>query len=286
MRSMLTRMIKIGLFLLLACTAGCGRAGGGQTPTPTIGTSTNLTEYPAEEIAPDLVVREIRSGFFVATHSFPWAHNSLVVETGKSDLVLVDTPYTPDATRALVEWARARFGKRKILAINTGFHYDNLGGNSYLIAEEIPVYGSDAIAGLLSARGEALRAMTLDWLKDPADKRFYDAHAALAYVPPDHTFPLDAGLNLRPGGEELQVFFPGPSHTPDNVVVYFPARKILFGGCMILAGDAVGNTSDADLAAWPVSVAKLSRFDFVLLIPGHGDRMDPGLVEHTVQLLG
>jgi metallo-beta-lactamase class B len=285
MRKGFAGMIPVG-WLALVCLTGCGSAGGMRTATPTTGISTNLADYPAGEIAPDLVVREIRPGFFVATHAFPWPHNSLVVETGKSDLVLVDTPYTPDATRALVEWARARFGKRKILAINTGFHYDNLGGNSYLIAEGIPVYGSDAIAGLLSARGDKLRAMTLDWLKDTVDKRFYDAHAALAYVPPDHTFPLEAGLEFRLGGDSLQVYFPGPSHTPDNVVVYFSARKILFGGCMILAGDAVGNTSDADLAAWPVSVTKLSQFDFELLIPGHGDRMDPGLVEHTVQLLG
>jgi glyoxylase-like metal-dependent hydrolase (beta-lactamase superfamily II) len=84
----------------------------------------------------------------------------------------------------------------------------------------------------------------------------------------------------------VRVFFPGPSHTPDNVIVYFSGRKILFGGCMILAGGQVGNTSDADLAAWPVSVAKLSQFDFTLVIPGHGDRMDPGLIDHTIQLLG
>jgi metallo-beta-lactamase class B len=273
-------------FFLALFASGCGTMRSPRTATPTTGTSTNLPDYPAQEIAADLTVREIRPGFFVATHSFPWPHNSLLVEMESSDLVLVDTPYTPDATQALVEWARARFGKRKILAINTGFHYDNLGGNSYLISEGIPVYGSDAIAGLLAQRGEALRAMTLDWLKDPADKRYYDAHAVLPYVPPDHTFPLGSGLELRFGGESLQVHFPGPSHTPDNVVVYFPARRILFGGCMILAGDAVGNTSDADLAAWPVSVAKLTKFEFTLLIPGHGDRMDPGLLEHTIELLG
>ena len=285
MRTVFLRLIPVGLFGLI-CLTGCGRLGGVRTPTPTTSTSTDLTEYPATSITFDLVEREIRPGFIVATHSFPWPHNSLVVEMDTSNLVLVDTPYTPDATQALVQWAYTRFGKRNFTAINTGFHYDNLGGNSYLLAQGIPVYGSEAIAGLLAARGDALRAMTLDLLKDPADKRFYDAHAVLPYVAPDHTFPLADGLKLRFGEESLQAYFPGPSHTPDNVVVYFPERKILFGGCMILAGDAVGNTSDADLTVWPASVAKLSRFDFTLLIPGHGNRMDPGLLDHTVQLLG
>jgi hypothetical protein len=31
------------------------------------------------------------------------------------------------------------------------------------------------------------------------------------------------------------------------VVVYFPARELLFGGCMIKAGNTIGNTADADL---------------------------------------
>jgi hypothetical protein len=71
----------------------------------------------------------------------------------------------------------------------------------------------------------------------------------------------------------------------ENMVVYFPSRKILFGGCMIIGMDSVGNTSDADLAMWPESVRDLSQFDFAMLVPGHGDRLDPGLLEHTLDLL-
>jgi hypothetical protein len=29
------------------------------------------------------------------------------------------------------------------------------------------------------------------------------------------------------------VFFPGAAHSADNVVVYFPKKRLLFGGCMI-----------------------------------------------------
>ena len=127
--------------------------------------------------------------------------------------------------------------------------------------------------------------MTLDWLQAPQYQRYCEAHEALAYVAPTHLFALEEGLQLEYGDEIVQVYYPGPSHSPDNIVVYFPSRKLLFGTCMIIGGDKVGNTSDADLETWPESVRDLARFDFDVLVPGHGDRLDPGLLDHTIDLL-
>jgi glyoxylase-like metal-dependent hydrolase (beta-lactamase superfamily II) len=241
--------------------------------------------YERFDVGEDLYVRKVQSGAFVITHAFPWAGNAMIVEMKSSDLVLVDTPCTPEATREVLAWAETQFGERKITAINTGFHYDNLGGNGYLIERGIPVYGSALTAELLQERGEAMRAMTLDWLQAPRYKRYYEAHETLVYVAPTHLFDLDEGLQLEFGDEIVQVYYPGPSHAPDNVVVYFPNRKILFGTCAIIGGDKVGNTSDADLEAWPESLRDLDRFDFDVLVPGHGDRLDPGLLKHTIDLL-
>lgn len=176
-------------------------------------------------------------------------------------------------------------GKRDIVAINTGYHYDNLGGNAYLLEQGIPVYGSDLTAQLLEERGEAMRALTLEWLRDPKDKRYYDAHQTLAYVAPDHIFDIEAGLRLTFDAETVEMYFPGPSHALDNVVVYFPDRKLLFGGCMVIGGDKVGNTADADMVAWPDSVRALSHFEVDVVVPGHGERLDPQLLEHTVTLI-
>ena len=270
---------------LLLCLAlfACARAPSAPAP---VQDATQLPEsYERFDLAEDLYVRQVKEGVFVITHSFPWAGNSMIVEMGNGDLVLVDTPYTPEATRVILEWIEARVGKRQITAINTGFHYDNLGGNSYLVERGIPVYGSDLTARLLDERGEEMRAMTLDWLQAPRYQLYREAHQTLPYVAPTHLFDVREGLQLTFGDEIAQVYYPGPSHSPDNVVVYFPDRKILFGGCMIIGMDEVGNTSDADIAAWPESVRALGRFDFNVLVPGHGDRLDPGLLEHTVDLL-
>jgi glyoxylase-like metal-dependent hydrolase (beta-lactamase superfamily II) len=292
------------LIPLVITLAGCGSAQSGPTPIPASASPTPTQvaapladedesapvagepgSYERFDISEDLHVRKVQEGVFVITHAFPWPGNSMIVEMTPSDLVLVDTPYTPEATRDVLAWVEAQLGEREITAINTGYHYDNLGGNSTLIAQGIPVYGSELTAELLEERGEEVRAMTLDWLQAPQYQRYREAHESLPYIAPTHLFDLHEGLQLEFGDEIVQVYYPGPSHAADNVVVYFPGRKILFGGCMIIGWDSVGNTSDADLDTWPDSVRNLSQFDFDLLVPGHGDRLDPGLLEHTIDLL-
>jgi glyoxylase-like metal-dependent hydrolase (beta-lactamase superfamily II) len=253
------------------------------------GDSTGQDTIPAAllriDISEDMYARVARKGVIVITHAFPWPGNSLIVEMADSSLVLVDTPYTPEATRDLLEWVKSRFGANPAAAINTGYHYDNLGGNSCLIDLGIPVYGSRLTARLLNERGDAMRETTLGWLRGSKHRRYYEAHEKLPYEPPTHLFDLDEGLELEFGGEAVQAYYPGRSHSPDNVVVYFPGRKVLFGGCMVLGWDGVGNISDADMEAWPESIRRLSRFDADLIVPGHGERLDRGLLKHTIELL-
>ncbi len=280
-------------FVVIVCTLllmGCvGRQSQATNETPSPGATKAfpmvLADYASETIDTDMVIREIQQGFYVVTHSFPWPHNSLLVEMQNSDILLVDTPYTPEATDELLKWEIAKFGKRNIVAINTGYHYDNLGGNGALIAAGATVYGSDAIPVMLNQRGEALRNLTLSWLSGTKDSEYYQAHKNLKYVSPGTLYSLQTGLTLNFGNENVVVYYPGPTHTLENVVVYFIERKILFGGCMILAGDAVGNTADADMIEWPKSIEKLRQFEMDLLIPGHGNRMDPQLIDHTLDVV-
>ncbi len=236
------------------------------------------------DLAPGLQVRPIGRGAYVVVHVFPWSANSLVVEMTDGTLVMAGTPYTPEATKTVLNWTQRRFGPRRMVAIDTGYHVDNLGGNAALLEAGVPVYGSDLTVTLLRERGETMRALTLRMIGDPASP-YYRAHAALRFVPPDHVFAAAEGLRLTFGSESVEAFFPGPSQAPDKVVVYFASRRILFGSCMILCGDRPGNTADADLRSWAKAVQKLRRFQAEVIVPGHGDRLDPGLIQHTLDLL-
>ena len=241
------------------------------------------------ELSQDLYIMQIEEDTFVVTHSFPWPGNSLLVRVSPSDVVFVDTPYENTATKLVIEWIRGHFGQVNIVGINTGFHVDNLGGNAYLLSQHIPVYGSDVTVQLVRERGEQSRAQILEWLKAPKHKRFYEAHQHLEFTVPDRVFNIHDGLQLPLGNEHIEVYFPGPSHSSDNVVVYFPTRKVLFGGCMIksLESKNLGFTGDADLAEWPKSVRKvLEKYkDSKIVVPGHGKYGDIRLLHHTLQLL-
>ena len=300
--NLLKQLVRLaGLLLMIILVVGWTGNQTSPTPTPTLDSTTGSPEVTTTQkvkaatntppsfrridINKELHIRQIRNGVFAVTHAFPWPANSLIVEMANSDLVLVGTPYTPAAMNEVLAWIKEYFDERKIIEINTGYHVDNLGGNRALIDKGIPVYGSDLTAQLLKERGEQTRQVILGMLKGTMNESYYQAQAEIPYVAPTYLFPLVQGLTLQFGDEGVDVYFPGPSQAPDKVVVYFPDKKVLFGGCMILGGDQIGNTSDADLKNWPLAVRKLEQFDVDIVVPGHGDRFDAGLIQHTIDLL-
>jgi metallo-beta-lactamase class B len=236
------------------------------------------------ELSSELYLRQIGEGAYVITNTFPWSANSLLVEMSNGTLVLAGMPYTPEATRLVLDWAKKQFGEHKMIAIDTGYHVDNMGGNQALIEAGIPVYGSDMTARLILERGEQNRQSMLAAIGDPHSPA-YKAEVAMKYLPPDHVFPITDGLTLTYGGEKVLIIYPGPSQAPDKVVVYFPDRKLLFGSCMIVGMDQLGNTADADMKNWPDAVRKLQQYPVDVVVPGHGERLDPGLIQHTLDLV-
>jgi metallo-beta-lactamase class B len=240
-------------------------------------------------LSKDLSVTEIEKDVFVINHSFPWSSNSLLVRCSNSDCILVNTLCDNQGARMLVDWMKSSFGEVNLVAINTGFHVDNLGGNEYLLSKGIAVYGSNSTAKLVAERGQAEKNRLLEGFKSPENRKYYDAYKDLTFVPPNRIFDINQGLHLKIGDEDVNVFYPGPSHTIDNVVVYFPKRKILFGGCMIKSLDSkdAGYSADADMQKWPRSVEKvLAQYkDAKFVVPGHGNYGDTGLIKRTIELL-
>jgi metallo-beta-lactamase class B len=244
------------------------------------------------QLSKDLVIKEAEKGVYVITHSFPWAGNSLVVFLAGNDVIFVDTPYNNEATEKVVEWIKSENKNANIIEINTGFHNDNLGGNEYLLSQNIPVYGSELTAKLIE-NGKIYETMaaTLELLKKTgnANQECLETYKNQKFKAPNRLFDIEEGLKLTIGGEIVEVYFPGESHSMDNVVVYFHNRKILFGGCMIksLESKSPGFTDDANMEEWPKSVEKvLKKYkDAMIVIPGHGDWGDTKLLKHTIGLL-
>jgi len=127
-------------------------------------------------LSDNLSLTEIEKDAFVVTHSFPWASNSLLVRASKSDCVLVNTMCDNNGTKLLLDWIKSNFGDVNLVAINTGFHVDNLGGNEYLLSKSITIYGSSLTAKLVEERGQKEKNQLLDWLKSPENKKYYDSY--------------------------------------------------------------------------------------------------------------
>ena len=236
------------------------------------------------ELAPDLHLLRIGPGAFVVRHACPFVCNSVLVEMPDGTFVFGGTPGFPEAARLVLDWIVREHGPRPVVAIDTGYHFDNLGGNRAFLEAGFPVHGSDLTVKLLAERGEQARALTLGFIRDRSSP-YHAAHAALEVLPPDHAFPLAQGLTLRFGGEEVRVIHPGPTQAPDKVAVYFPGRRLLYGSCMILAGDRTGNSAEADLARWPDAIRQLQALPVQVVVPAHGSRLDPGLLQHTLDVL-
>ena len=252
----------------------------------------NLESLPV--ISEDLSVEKVEEGVLKVVHAFPWGANSLVIEMKNSDIVLIDTPYTYEATKELIEWIRGLTGaKTRFTAINTGFHFDNLGGNQYLLEQGIPIYGTNKTLGMIQERGEKSRNWFLESLQAPKYKKYRDAFKDQAYVQPTEVIDLNADeeKKLVFGVESLILYYPGETHSPDNITVYYPEKMILFGGCMIkeLCAANLGNMDDANLEQWPVSIerlkAKYSETNVKIVIPGHGKAGDIRLFDKTLELL-
>lgn len=242
-----------------------------------------------ERISDDLYYSEIMDSTYVIIHKFPSRCNSMFVLVGDNKGVLIDTPVETTGTKSLVEWINTKFGNLELVAINTGFHYDNLGGNEYLRSKGIKIYGAGLTARLIEENADKSKDNVLEYTSKQEDKKYFQAFSNVNFLPPTDTFAINDGLNLKINGETFEVYFPGETHTIDNVVVYLKSKKVLFGGCMILSMNhkRPGYIVDANMIEWPksVEIVKDKFEEAKIVIPGHGDWGDTQLLSRTIDVL-
>lgn len=212
------------------------------------------------EIGSAVAVRELVDGVFlhVSTNADGIPSNGMLLRAGDG-LLLVDTAWTPEQTEALLAWAAER-GTPVRDAIVTHSHDDRMGGLSALQARGI--------------RGRAL------------DVTVGKARGAGGSVPETLLTASDGEIG-GPAGSI--VLYPGAGHTIDNIVVYVPSARVLFGGCLVKSEKArdMGFVGEADLAAWPETIRRVqARFpDLRTVIPGHGAVSGPAALTRTLDLL-
>ena len=280
----MSRPKRCAILLILSIFALSGCVGARR---PESGRPVQHGRVSAEDSAPvrinaELAATRVAPDVYVITHEPAYSSNVLVVRMKDGTLVVCSSPFDTGATRAMLEWLRREFSPPRIVAINTHYHPDGTAGNEAYAESGVEIYASDLTQALLAQSGERVRDQSAAGLKDPV---LSARVKSTRIVPAAKTFKAGDGLTLTIGGETVRVLHPGPAHSPDNVVVHFPARGVLFGGCMIKTGSSIGNTADADLGNWESAVRSLEPLAPKIVVPGHGPVGGIELFRNTIEVV-
>ena len=90
------------------------------------------------------------------------------------------------------------------------------------------------------------------------------------------------------GSYSFEVYYPGPGHTEDNIVIWFDKERILYGGCLIKGADAenLGYLGDANLTAYHTTLKNVKKryADPRFIIISHSDWNNLHSLEHSIRM--
>ncbi len=185
------------------------------------------------------------------------ACNGLIIRSGH-EVAIFDTPTDDPSSQELFRWVQDVLKCKIVAIVPTHFHNDCLGGLAVFHAAGIPSLANEKTIELATQH-----QMTV----------------------PQKGFAENTRIALE--GKEVLIRFFGEGHTRDNVVAYFPAEEVLFGGCLIKElGATKGFLGDANVPAWSETVSKIqAAYPKVKhVVPGHGATGDAKLLDYTRQL--
>jgi metallo-beta-lactamase class B len=187
------------------------------------------------------------------------ASNGALFVDGRESL-LFDTPMNDSLTARLVGWISDSLHVKIVGFVPNHWHNDCIGGLNFLHKVGISSYANEMTIAIAKARGIPV---------------------------PQHGFA--DSLRLRVGNEVVVCQYFGPAHAKDNIVVWMPSDSVLFAGCMAkdVHSKTLGNLSDADLAGWPTTIARVTEAfpQAKIVVPGHGASGGRELLVHTLELL-
>jgi metallo-beta-lactamase class B len=232
-----------------------------------------FSKKPIQRVAVDtivyqtanLVVRRIsehayRHISYLNTEDFGKVSCNGLVITNDGKAVIFDTPANDSASEDLIQYVNKNLNSIISAVVPTHFHEDCVGGLYTFGKHHIPAYASSKTIELLK-RNKHKNISLLKGFRD--------------------------SLILNVGNQKVEALFAGEAHTKDNIVGYYPADSVLFGGCLVKAiGASKGNLKDANIKAWPLTIENIKRLfpHTKIVIPGHDEPGGEELLDYTYNL--
>lgn len=161
--------------------------------------------------------------------------------------------------------------------INTHTHLDYTPGNCVVALLGAALISHEAERKYLVEQGTSILNHAADYGLKPEEM------AGTEIALPTLTFRERLTIDL--GDEEAQLIRVAPSHPAGSLVVYLPAKKLMFSGDVLFT-DFHPYLGDGDIAGWMNTIDSLLKMDMERIVPGHGPlSVKKDLVEMEAYLL-
>lgn len=194
------------------------------------------------------------------------------VVLGDRGAVLIDTRASLAQGRALRADLAALGVTEPYAVINTHGHFDHCFGNA---AFDPPHgrWGHPSLPGYLAGPAHEAMAEEFPELAGAADGEPIAA--------PDQAVAASAELDL--GDRTVALHHPGPGHTAGDLVVWVPDAGCLFAGDLVEESGPPAYGPDSFPLEWAAALGRLARLyggrPDTVVVPGHGEPVDPAFVE-------
>ena len=141
-------------------------------------------------------------------------------------------------------------------------------GSSYWKEQGVPVIAHVDAAHEIEQQSFALLEVMQARAKEKA--------GGTKVVMPDETFEQTMVIEL--GGERIELLHLGPTHSPGDIIVWLPQKKLVIAGDMAFHQRMLPLFEHTDSAAWIETWDKFEALGAEVVIPGHGGPTDMATV--------
>jgi glyoxylase-like metal-dependent hydrolase (beta-lactamase superfamily II) len=176
-------------------------------------------------------------------------------------VVVIDALGSPALAQRLLAEIRRHTARPVTHVILTHYHADHIYGLQAFKAAGAKIVAHQRAREYLNSdtarlRLQASRTELAPWIDEKTQ-----------LVPADEWLAGDTEFSL--GGVRFVIKAVGPSHTPEDLVVYLPQEKVLFAGDLVFR-NRIPFVGQADSRQWIKALDSLLGFDAKVIVPGHG----------------
>lgn len=195
---------------------------------------------------------------------------------GKNGILVVDSTFSPDDAKKILESIRSVTQKPIKYLFNTHYHSDHTFGNQ--------VFSTKVVAHR-ECKNIMQELLEGEWSQESIQKyveenpKWKGKLNNLKITLPDLVF--DERLEIDLGNLKVNLMH-ADGHTEDSSIAYMASSKVLFAGDLIFQG-RYPFMRHGNCHRWISALKKIRSLDFEVLVPGHGYLSDKDEIERHMK---